>query len=73
MKKYILLFSVTFLIMIGGFGQAPQGINYQAVVRDNLGNVISNAPVGMKVSIHQGFPTGTLWYIPNHLPQPPQI
>ena len=54
--------------MIGGFGQAPQGINYQAVVRDNLGNVISNAPVGMKVSIHQGFPTGTVVYSESFAP-----
>src|SRR5688572_25635865 len=44
------------------FAQAPQGINYQAVVRDASGNVIPSSGVGMRVSIRQGSPTGTVVY-----------
>ena len=49
-------------IGITAFGQAPEGINYQAVVRDNTGNVIASSPVGISIAIYQTSPTGTLVY-----------
>ncbi len=40
--------------------QAPEGVNYQAVIRDNLGNPIENDFVGIKIGIYQNTTTGTL-------------
>ena len=44
------------------YAQAPQGINYQAVVRNASGNVISSSTVGLKVSIRQGSSSGPVVY-----------
>lgn len=44
------------------YSQAPLGINYQAVIRDNTGNVIANSPVGINLSIHQTTATGIIVY-----------
>jgi hypothetical protein len=48
--------------------QAPLGINYQAVVRDAGGNVIASSPVGLRVNIRQGSPTGTIVYAESFTP-----
>jgi hypothetical protein len=53
---------LTFFLCISSWAQAPQGINYQAVVRDNLGNVLPTTNVGIEISIHQATPTGTIVY-----------
>lgn len=42
--------------------QAPEGINYQAVVRDLAGATIVNSPVGLKLSLLQSSATGTVVY-----------
>lgn len=38
--------------------QAPQKMSYQAVVRNNSNALLTNSPVGMKISILQGSATG---------------
>lgn len=48
------------------FAQAPQGMKYQTVVRDNSGNVIANQTVGVKLSILKGGSTGTAVYVETH-------
>jgi hypothetical protein len=71
MKKchpFISIYLFAVLCIGSMFAQAPQGINYQAVVRNSLGNIMSNTPVGIKVSIHQGFPTGTVVYSESFAP-----
>lgn len=60
MKQLLALLFVA--ISAATFAQAPQGINYQAVIRDNGGAVLANQAVGMKVSILQGSPSGTAVY-----------
>jgi uncharacterized protein (TIGR02145 family) len=58
MKKiYSLLASFFFTAIL--MAQAPQGINYQAVVRNADGSLIENTQVGMRISILQGSATGT--------------
>jgi hypothetical protein len=47
---------------IATFAQAPQGINYQAVIRDNGGAILANQAVGIKMAILQGSPAGTAVY-----------
>ncbi|HVN59454.1 MAG TPA: tail fiber domain-containing protein [Bacteroidales bacterium] len=64
---------ITFLL-ISYFGilsaQAPQKMSYQAVIRD-LGNVLqSNKSIGLRISILQGSPTGTLIYQETYSPNP---
>ena len=44
MKNYILLFYVLF-VPLNLYSQAPQGFNYQAIVRDYEGNIKSNTGV----------------------------
>ena len=61
MKKFIAIFAFLSLAT-GTFSQAPDGINYQAVIRDNAGAVLTNSPVGMKIAIRQTTATGTVVY-----------
>lgn len=65
--KQLAIIVVT-IISVGLFAQAPQGINYQAVVRNSGGNIIASTAVGMKVTIHQGSPTGTIVYSESFTP-----
>jgi hypothetical protein len=44
------------------WAQAPQGISHQAVIRNSLNEVVTNSTVGIRVSILQGSPTGTVVY-----------
>ena len=58
MNKIIsLLFIFTVLF---SYSQAPEGINYQALVRDNDGNPLANTSVGIKISIYQGSVSGSI-------------
>jgi uncharacterized protein (TIGR02145 family) len=67
MKKiYSLLTS--FLLAVNLIAQAPLSFNYQAVVRDALGLVITNTQVGIKISILQGNISGTSVYTKEFTP-----
>jgi uncharacterized protein (TIGR02145 family) len=50
------------------WAQAPQGISHQAVIRNSSNEVITNSPVGIRVSILQGTETGTVVYRETHSP-----
>ena len=64
MKKIgLLLFAI--IICAKGFAQAPQGFNYQAVVRNSAGTVITNQTVGVEISI---LLNGNTIYIEHHAP-----
>ncbi len=43
--------------------QAPQKISYQAVIRNSNNQIIANGPIGMRISILQGTPTGSNVYV----------
>jgi hypothetical protein len=59
--------TICFLIFATGlFAQAPQAFKYQAVARDNSGNLIANQSVGFRISILQNSPTGTSVYSETH-------
>lgn len=47
-------------------GQVPQGINYQAIVRDNTGTPVINRSVAFKFRIHSGSLTGPIVYEESH-------
>ncbi len=44
------------------FAEVPQKMNYQTVVRNSAGVLISNAPIGIRTSIFQGSTSGTMVY-----------
>lgn len=56
MKKN-LIFLFTFLSALA-LAQAPQGINYQGVVRDNNGNALGNTNISLEIKIWTGDPNG---------------
>jgi hypothetical protein len=47
--------------------QAPQSFTFQAVVRNNSNILVSNSPVGVRISILQGDISGPSVYIETHL------
>ena len=66
-KFNILLFSIFILIGKITFAQAPEGINYQAVLRNNsTGAVIPNGTVNVRMKIISGTATGTVIYQETH-------
>jgi hypothetical protein len=64
----ILLASVTLLIGSVAFAQAgaPNGINYQAVIRKSDGTLVSNTPIAVRASIRQTTATGTVIFSERH-------
>lgn len=59
-KLPIYLFLIVFTFNI--HAQTPQGIYYQAVVRDSSGNLVQNKPVSLRFSIHNSTPSGSIIY-----------
>ena len=65
MKKFLAL-SLHLLITSFLFAQAPQGIPYQAVMRNADGTVMASSAVDLTFMIHDGTATGTLVYQESH-------
>lgn len=64
MKKF---FAFVFLLLsMSVFAQVPQGINYQAVVRNDEGIVLPNQFVSLRISIHEGAIDGLINYAEIH-------
>ncbi|MDX2360903.1 MAG: hypothetical protein QNK23_08865 [Crocinitomicaceae bacterium] len=67
MKK--LLSTLLFVSSLGlAWGQSPQSMTYQSVVRDATDALVASSPVGMQISILQSSPTGLSVYIETHIP-----
>lgn len=67
MKKVTLTF-FGLLLSIFAIAQTPQGMSYQAVIRDASGTLVTNQSIGFKISILQGSDSGTIVYQETHLP-----
>jgi Protein of unknown function (DUF1566)/Collagen triple helix repeat (20 copies) len=67
MKKTLLTLMAAFCSILM-FAQVPEGVNYQAVVRDASGIIVSNQMVGMKINIRQSSATGLIVYGETHAP-----
>ncbi len=63
--KFLFIFLSLFISTLL-FSQAPEGINYQAVMRNNSGNLVTNSTVAIRVQILQGSSTGTIEYQERH-------
>lgn len=66
MKQKLLLLTLLVAATMQIFAQAPQGLNYQAVVRNGSGQpVANNTPVVLKFSIHNATAGGTVVFTEN--------
>ncbi len=61
MKKTLLTLAIT-LFTVAAFAQAPNGFNYQGVVRDVTGAPFSNKAINLRLTIHDATATGTVNY-----------
>ena len=64
LKSHLLLLALVISILVSS--QVPQAFKYQAVARDNSGNVIVNQNIGFRISILIGSPTGSVVYAETH-------
>ncbi len=60
--KQILLTITAFLVTLLAVAQSPNLLNYQGVARNTVGNVLPSQPIGLRLSILAGGPTGTPVY-----------
>jgi hypothetical protein len=68
MKKLI-AFAIFLSWIIGSSAQTPNTFKYQAVVRDNAGQVVVNKTVGFRISILQTSATGAVVFSETHSAQ----
>lgn len=59
-------FLIALLLNGALFAQAPQLMTYQSVLRNGTNQLLTNAPVGMRLSIVQGSTSGTTVYVETH-------
>ena len=69
MKKFFVLLATMGLTIVI-YSQAPQKLSYQAVIRNNSGQLVTSHAVGMKISILQGSVSGTTVYTEIYNPNP---
>ena len=65
MKKTSLLILGLILSAIT-FGQAPNKMSFQTVVRNNLGKLVANKSIGVRLSLLKTTATGTAVYVEQH-------
>ncbi|MEQ8625325.1 MAG: hypothetical protein RJQ00_00290 [Vicingaceae bacterium] len=62
----LLLFCANFLFTHQLHAQAPEGVNYQAVARDNAGDALTNQIISVRFSIIATSTSGTVLYEEEH-------
>lgn len=67
MKK-IISSLIAILIMESLFAQAPEAMSYQAIIRNNNDQLISNQNIGIQISILQDNTNGTAVYVETQTP-----
>jgi len=65
MKKFILSFAILILVTIT-LAQSPQAFKYQAVIRDNAGEILANQTTSFRANIRNGSASGTIVYQETH-------
>src|SRR4051812_30582196 len=65
MRKFIFLLAMFFVVSV--YGQAPpQGVNYQAIVRNAQGSIVANTHVAIRFTILDQTATGTVVFQETH-------
>ncbi|MEZ5082295.1 MAG: hypothetical protein R2750_02405, partial [Bacteroidales bacterium] len=62
MKKLTFTFCLVIALTIAAIAQIPQAVKYQAVVRDNMGEILQTTTVGIRINIHDATAGGTIIY-----------
>lgn len=65
--KYLITVAAIFSLFMS-YGQVPQKMSYQTIVRNAQNQLIPNNAVGMRLSIIEGSPTGAVIYVETHTP-----
>ena len=66
MKKIFASILLLLLLQTTTFAVVPEAIKYQAVARDNGGNILANKNIGIRLSILKGNISGTAVYVETH-------
>ena len=66
MKRFTLTLLITLIGAVSIFAQAPHAFNYQAIIRDSLGNIITNQIVSFRIGVIQDSINGILVYSETH-------
>ena len=66
MKKIYMIISILLLTMFSAVAQVPEKFSYQAVVRNANNQLVTNANVGVRVSVLQGSATVSAVYVETH-------
>ena len=66
MKKQLFLILNLIVITFMANAQAPNAIPYQGVARNASGSVLASQNINLRISIHDGVPTGTIVFIETH-------
>ena len=66
MKRTITLIAILLLCAVSLFAQTPEKFSYQAVVRNASNALVTDAQVGVRVSILQGSASGNAIYVETH-------
>ncbi len=64
--KKTILFLISIFCTLLIFGQPPQKMSYQAVVRDGNNQLVVNQQIGVKISILKHDPNGVAVYSETH-------
>ncbi|TCI93612.1 hypothetical protein [Tenacibaculum sp. M341] len=64
--KRLSAFLCLFLFSLIAYSQTPQGFNYQSVVRNAAGEVLSSTNVGVQFKLHEATTDGTVVYTETH-------
>ena len=60
--RHVFLLFFLFILLGRSNAQAPQAISYQAVARDNTGNILANQNISLRFNIRDATATGTVVY-----------
>ncbi len=66
MKRFLSSFVMFLFCVTMSFAQAPKGINYQGVARDNEGNPLASKTIAVRISILKTSATGEVEYAETH-------
>jgi hypothetical protein len=69
MIRLLLPSFLALLILSSASAQAPKGINYQGVARDNEGKPIASKDIAVRISILQNSAQGSIEYSETHMPE----
>lgn len=73
MKRFLPVLVFALFGVTVSLAQAPKGINYQGVARDNEGKAYSSKTIAVRISILKNSATGTVEYAETHNPQTNQF